>query len=147
MAAFRSGGGPFIVASSISYPFVGLYVLKNSAGGNPMTEYKSDVARIRAQIEDEYRVMQLMKSGLAITARHDFIEARMHRIDQHWQELAPIIGEEQATEIVIEINNRLIAPSPNPSAATTVLLQGETFIDGYHDGFLTFLDTYQGTTF
>lgn len=57
----------------------------------------SKVAQLRASIEQEIVAMRLGLSGLAVgTAKHQFIEAKMHRIGAYEDQLATHIGEEQA---------------------------------------------------
>ena len=48
-----------------------------------MDECKSEVARLRYQIEQEYRAAELAMNGFAAgTARHDFITAKMERVGE-----------------------------------------------------------------
>ncbi len=63
---------------------------------------QSEVAQLRAQIEREYQAAQSGLSGYASVARHDFIEARMHTIEGYRQQLSTLVGEEEATSIMIE---------------------------------------------
>lgn len=65
-------------------------------------ESKSEVARIREQIEQEYRAAELLRSGFAITARHDFITARMDTIGHYRKQLVPLVGEDEATRFMCE---------------------------------------------
>ncbi|MGH2493602.1 MAG: hypothetical protein ACRDIV_02755 [Ktedonobacteraceae bacterium] len=48
-----------------------------------MQENKSEVARFREQQALEEEAARLALSGLAMTARHDFINARMQRGGEH----------------------------------------------------------------
>ena len=65
-------------------------------------ESKSEVARIREQIEQEYRSAELLRSGFAITARHAFIMARMDTIGRYRKQLVPLVGEDEATRMMCE---------------------------------------------
>ena len=57
----------------------------------------SEIANLRHQIENELVAMRQGLSGLAAgTAKHQFIEARMHHVGTHEKQLATYIGEEQA---------------------------------------------------
>jgi hypothetical protein len=57
----------------------------------------SEVAQLRANIEQELTAMRLGLSGLAAgTTRHQFIEAKMHRLGVYEDQLAKQIGKEQA---------------------------------------------------
>ena len=58
---------------------------------------KSEIAQIRDSIEQELRAMRRGLSGLAAgTAKHQFIEARMHQVGTYEDQLASHIGGEQA---------------------------------------------------
>ena len=63
---------------------------------------QSEVARIREQIEQEYRSAELLRSGFAITARHDFITARMNTIGRYRKQLVPLVGDDEATRMMCE---------------------------------------------
>ena len=65
-------------------------------------ESKSEVARIREQIEQEYRSAELLRSGFAITSRHAFITARMDNIGNYRKQLVPLVGEDEATRLMCE---------------------------------------------
>lgn len=67
---------------------------------------QSEVARIRRQIEEEYEAMQRVYSEVSITSRHDFIVARMENVDQHRQQLVPLIGDDEAMALVIAVNDQ-----------------------------------------
>lgn len=71
--------------------------------------YESEVARIRRQIDEEFAALQQLKSGLAFgTARHDFINRRMHRVDTYSTKLADYVGESEAVEMVYTLYNETI---------------------------------------
>lgn len=68
------------------------------------TENKSEVARLRQRIADEYEAAQLGLTGPAIVSRHDFITARMQGIAQCHNELVKLVGEQEAMELIVEVN-------------------------------------------
>ena len=58
---------------------------------------KSEIAQLRERIETELVSMRLGLSGLAAgTARHQFIQAKMHRVGSYEDQLAGHVGGEQA---------------------------------------------------
>lgn len=63
----------------------------------------SEIRQLLQQIEEEHLACRRGLSGLAEgTARHEFINARQQKIDQHHTQLLALIGE-TATERVAEI--------------------------------------------
>lgn len=65
---------------------------------------QSIVASLRAQIELEYQASMWALTGLSSgSLQHAFITRRMHHMDIAYQELAQIIGEERATEVLCEV--------------------------------------------
>lgn len=63
--------------------------------------HKSEVARIREEIELQLEAMQRGMSGFASgAARHSFIRARMDRIGEYHHKLASGIGEQSADQLV-----------------------------------------------
>lgn len=79
---------------------------------------KSEVARLRQQIDLEFEAMQRGLTGLALgTARHSFINARIERVHGYQCELAQLVGESKATQIVCEHYNA--AMEGNESAQIT----------------------------
>ena len=72
-------------------------------GGN------SEVARIRQQIADEYEAAQLGLTGPAIVSRHDFIAARMEGIAQCHDDLVKLVGEQEAMELICDVNVKTVA--------------------------------------
>ena len=64
---------------------------------------KSEVARLREQIELELEAMQRGMQGLAVTARHDFILARMDHVGVYQDKLAAQIGDSAALETVCQL--------------------------------------------
>jgi hypothetical protein len=73
-----------------------------------MNENKSEVARLRAQIELACNAMNQLMSGYAITARHDIINHRYHILSSYQDQLEPLVGENEAIEIVVETYNRVV---------------------------------------
>ncbi len=70
-------------------------------------ENKSEVARLRAQIEQEHAASVWALSGLAEgTARHNFIQRRLEHIGIAHAGLIQLLGEERATALVCEIFDR-----------------------------------------
>lgn len=68
-----------------------------------MYQNKSEVARIREKIELEQQAAWLGAYGLALgTAQHKFISRKMGRIWDLRNELAPLVGEDEATEMMCE---------------------------------------------
>ena len=64
---------------------------------------QSEVARIRQQIELEQQAAWLGLYGLAQgTAQHEFITAKMERIWELRDTLAPLVGEAEASRMMCE---------------------------------------------
>ena len=62
---------------------------------------QSKVAQVRQQIQAEYEAATQGLSGLASgTARHDFIHARTENIGKCHEQLAQLVGPEQAISII-----------------------------------------------
>jgi len=67
-------------------------------------ENKSEVARLRYQIEQEYQAAELALHGLAAgVSRHAFITAKMERMGECHAQLARLVGGQQAMNIYIEV--------------------------------------------
>lgn len=70
----------------------------------PAAESRSEVARLRHQIAQEYEAAARGLTGLAQgTAQHLFITTRMERIADHHQALTHLVGAQEATRIVGEL--------------------------------------------
>ena len=69
-----------------------------------MQEHKSEVARLREQIAQEYLAATRGLSGLATgISRHDFIQVRMENMACCHQRLSILLGSTQeATKLVAE---------------------------------------------
>lgn len=66
-------------------------------------ENQSEVARLRQQIEAEYAAAQRGLTGVAVTAKHAFISKRMENIGACQQQLAELVGEQEATGFVYQV--------------------------------------------
>jgi hypothetical protein len=63
--------------------------------------YMSEVAYIKQKIRAEYEAAQRGLSGLSSgTARHDFIQAKTENIGKYHEELAALIGPEEAIALI-----------------------------------------------
>ena len=70
-------------------------------------EPRSEVARLLAQISEEYEAAQRGLSGLAYgTSPHEFITARMEHMGQLHGELQSIVGD-AAIALVVDTLNRI----------------------------------------
>ena len=67
---------------------------------------KSEVARLMQQITEEYEAAQRGLSGMAITAPHDFITARMENMGKLQEELQQVVGEHDAMALMVEAIER-----------------------------------------
>lgn len=68
---------------------------------------QSEVARLRARIEQEHAASVWALTGLASGAlRHNFIQRRLEHMGVAQQSLARLIGEEQATALLCEVFER-----------------------------------------
>lgn len=68
----------------------------------------SDVARLREQVELEYEAMMRGLTGFAEgSAMHAFISARMARVEGYHGQLTKEIGEDEATEIICDLYNKV----------------------------------------
>ncbi len=64
---------------------------------------RSEVARLQQQIALEYEAAQRGLYGPAYgTAQHAFITAKMENISRYHEELATVVGPEQAIKLVAE---------------------------------------------
>ncbi len=67
----------------------------------------SEVARLRARIEQEHAASVWALRGLAEgTARHNFIQRRLEHLSIAHEGLSKLLGEQQATALVCEIVDR-----------------------------------------
>jgi hypothetical protein len=69
---------------------------------------ESEIARLCGQIELDCQASWMALHGLASgSAQHAFITTRLRHMDTCHQLLRGLIGEEQATEVVSEVFNRV----------------------------------------
>jgi hypothetical protein len=67
-------------------------------------ENKSEVARLMRSIELAYEAAQRGLNGLASgTVKHEFITAKMERMGVLHQELASLVGTDQASALLLEV--------------------------------------------
>lgn len=87
-----------------------------------ISENKSEVARLRQRIEEEYEAAWQGLYGLREgTAKHEFITARMEQMGSYHNDLAGLVGAEEAASILCEIANK-----PRPDEVPT----GEPVLSG-----------------
>lgn len=68
------------------------------------SETKSEVARLRQRLEEEYRAAQLGLTGLAAgAARHDFINRKMENMGKVHEKLKRLMGEQEAARVLVEV--------------------------------------------
>ena len=72
-----------------------------------MEENKSVIARLRAQIELECQVIQNMRL-FAAGASHEAIKQRYQRLAVCHDRLTTIIGDEQATNTIVDIYDKVV---------------------------------------
>lgn len=71
---------------------------------------QSDVRRLLDTIDLEYQAAWNGLSGLAQgTSQHDFINAKLERMEDARQELEKLVGENEAARMVVEQMNKSAA--------------------------------------
>ncbi|HET9999349.1 MAG TPA: hypothetical protein VFQ36_00560 [Ktedonobacteraceae bacterium] len=66
-------------------------------------ENKSEVARIKRQIELEYEAAQRAMYGFAVgAAKHEFITARMENMGRCHEKLVTLVGEQEAVKALAQ---------------------------------------------
>ena len=66
-------------------------------------ESKSEVARIRRQIELEYEAAQRAMYGFVVgAAKHEFITARMENMGRCHEQLKTLVGEQEAVRVLAQ---------------------------------------------
>jgi hypothetical protein len=79
----------------------------------PMNEQKSEGAQLLHRISLEYEAATRGLTGLSAgSAMHTFITARLERIGAYHEQLASLVGETRATQLVIELEE--LPPEENP---------------------------------
>ncbi|GAC1634656.1 MAG: hypothetical protein NVS4B7_21250 [Ktedonobacteraceae bacterium] len=73
-----------------------------------MQEYKSEVARIRAQIELECEAIRRVFEEPARYASHSAIDARYRNLGMHQDTLELHVGGKEAILAVVEIYQRVV---------------------------------------
>jgi hypothetical protein len=68
----------------------------------------SDIVQIRQQIEAECQSLSLIFHGYAVVSSHEAISHKYQSIEHHHNQLAQHIGEEEATNTVVDIYNKAI---------------------------------------
>jgi hypothetical protein len=69
-----------------------------------MNEQKSEVAQLLHQINLEYEAAARGLTGLSAgSTKHSFITARLEQIGVYHEQLVSLVGEVQATQLVIEL--------------------------------------------
>ncbi len=61
----------------------------------------SEVARLKAQLDAECEAARLAMNGYAEVARHETITVRMENMGKLHERLKGIVGEREATEILV----------------------------------------------
>jgi hypothetical protein len=72
-----------------------------------MDENKSAIARLRAQIELECQVIQNMRL-FSVGASHEAIKQRYQRLAVCHDRLTTIVGDEQATNTIVDIYDKVV---------------------------------------
>ncbi len=73
-----------------------------------MQEYKSEVARIRAQIELECEAIRRVFEEPAMCASHAAINVRYKNLGTYQEALEQHIGEQEARETLVDIYQRVV---------------------------------------
>jgi hypothetical protein len=89
-------------ASSPRLPFLSLENTEKASSS------MSEVARIREQIELTCQAMQLALHGYAAVANHKTITNKYRALGKHQEQLATLVGPEEAERIVVETYNRVM---------------------------------------
>ncbi len=71
-------------------------------------EHKSEVTRIREQIDLECQAIRRVFEEPAVVASHASIDARYRNLHGLTQELKPLVGEQEATSVLVEIYNDVV---------------------------------------
>lgn len=77
---------------------------------------KSEIARLRTQLEQEHAASVWALRGLASgAAQHVFISARMRRMDTCYRRLSELVGEERATDVLCDVFDGQGTPETRPA--------------------------------
>lgn len=81
-----------------------------------MMHNQSEVARLIQQLDAECEAARLAMTGYAEVAKHEAITARMERMGALHEELRAIVGEEEATEVLVRaMDGEARAATPGPA--------------------------------
>jgi hypothetical protein len=69
---------------------------------------QSEVAQLKQEIEAICYSLSLKFNGFAHKATHRIISKQYQALDNHREDLADLVGEEQATEITYDIYNKVV---------------------------------------
>lgn len=64
---------------------------------------KSEVARIRAQIDAELHALSLLMNAPAIVASHQIVSHRYACLDTLGRKLSDVVGEQEADKMMVEM--------------------------------------------
>jgi hypothetical protein len=67
----------------------------------------SELVKLREQIELECQAIQHLMD-FSVVASHRVIDRRYRNLDQYRDQLKSLVGEDQATGIVVDIYNQLV---------------------------------------
>jgi hypothetical protein len=84
------------------------------------------VSRLREQIALEYQAAYNALHAPAMTAPHAFINAKLSNVQQCKEQLARIVGDQQATELVIEVMEQMEEVSDGNQARPVAADQSTT---------------------
>ena len=69
---------------------------------------RSEVAQLRARIEQECQAMHLVMHSYAVVSNHDAINHKYDAIGSYQEQLEQIVGLEQAAQITIEVYQKTL---------------------------------------
>ena len=69
---------------------------------------KSEVARLRERIEQECQAMKGGLTGYAVVSNHDAINHKYDALGRYQQQLAPLVGTEEAARVVVDIYREIM---------------------------------------
>jgi hypothetical protein len=96
------------VYHAFSLKAIAINVVQEEDDVTERSEHKSEVARLLQQIEQECVTARSGLHGYAVTARHEFITARLERMGACHEALVDLVGKEEATRIVVEVMEKEI---------------------------------------
>ena len=69
---------------------------------------RSDIARLREQIDLEIAAMRRVRYGFAVVSRHEIITHHLENVSVHFEALSIQIGEEAALQAVMDALDNLL---------------------------------------